>query len=191
MIKKIVFDFDRTLTYRDSLTILFLNEMKGMKKFYLVLYFLLKVLSKLKIIPIFKEKEVMLNLLFKSDIKKVEEACKQLKMTFSPVVNILRQSIDNNDEVIILSATLELYLKEVFKNMKVKIIGTTLKMSGNKISIEQHPFGIQKLNIMTNLGIKRIDEMYYDSASDEFLISICKEWNKVKKGIIIESHNCG
>lgn len=186
MMKTIVFDFDKTLTYKDSLTILFLNEMKGWKTIYIPYYYCLKILSKLGIIPVFREKEIMFNLLFNSDISMIDLACKQLKLRFTPIMDTLYQRIQSKDNVIILSATLENYLNVLFSTSQINIIGTTIRLNNGRITIENHPSGINKLEILKSMGVNNIDEMYYDSSSDECLIPISEKWYKVKNGIIIK-----
>ena len=63
--KTVVFDFDKTLTYKDSLTELFIQCIGG--NFLLrFLYFCLKVMSKLGIISVKTEKLFMIRILFKS-----------------------------------------------------------------------------------------------------------------------------
>ena len=78
MNKIVVFDFDGTLAdtiplcREDSLTELFLQEMKGIKFVYRIYYFALKVLAKFCIISVKTEKEQMIRFLFNSDVNKFE-----------------------------------------------------------------------------------------------------------------------
>ena len=69
MSKIVVYDFDGTLSYGDSMEELFNSEMKGIKSLYRCYYYFLKVLSKLKLSTVKSEKEKMIKLLFHSAIE--------------------------------------------------------------------------------------------------------------------------
>ena len=77
MSKIVVYDFDGTLSYGDSMEELFNSEMKGWKSIYRCYYYFLKVLSKLKLGTVQREKEQMIKLLFHSDEKKFKTACER------------------------------------------------------------------------------------------------------------------
>ncbi len=191
MKKTIVFDFDKTLTYKDSLQELFLQEMNGIKYPLRVYYLSLAVLSKFKIITVRKEKELMIKLLFKADeaafAKKCREQVKHLRL--NPVFNKVNKYVEEGDRVIILSASSEYLLKEVFKGVEVEIIGTSFSCVDGKIKrICQHPFSNEKYDLLIKHGVSNVDEMFYDSHNDECLIPLCKKWNKVKDGVIIETN---
>ena len=191
MNKTIVFDFDKTLNYKDSLQELFLQEMSAVKFPLRVYYFLLAVFSKFKIISVRKEKELMIKLLFQSDeavfAKKCQEQAKHLSL--NPVFNKVNKYVEEGDRVIILSASSEYLLKEVFKGVNVEILGTTFCSNNRKIQrINQHPFSNEKYDLLIKHGISNVDEMFYDSHNDECLIPLCKKWNKVKDGVIIETN---
>ena len=191
MNKTVVFDFDKTLTYKDSLQELFLQEMIGTKIPLRVYYLSLAVLSKFKIITVRKEKELMIKLLFQSDeavfAKKCREQVKHLRL--NPVFNKVNKYVEEGDRVIILSASSEYLLKEVFKGVEVEIIGTSFSCVDGKIKrICQHPFSNEKYDLLIKHGVSNVDEMFYDSHNDECLIPLCKKWNKVKDGVIIETN---
>lgn len=188
--KIIVFDFDKTLTYKDSLKELFLGEMRGLKYPLRAYYMFLAVMSKFKIITVRKEKELMIKLLFLSDeavfAKKCHEQAGNIKL--NPVINKVSEYVEDGNRVIILSASSEYLLKEVFKGTNVEIIGTTFICDKGTIkSINQHPFGNEKYDLLIKQGITNVDEMYFDSHNDECLIPLCSRWNKVKDGVVIET----
>ncbi len=188
--KIIVFDFDKTLTYKDSLKELFMGEMCGLKYPLRAYYMLLAVLSKFKIITVRKEKKLMIKLLFQSDemvfAKKCHEQARNIKL--NPVFNKVSEYVEDGNRVIILSASSEYLLKEVFEGINVEIIGTTfISDKGTIKSINQHPFGNEKYDLLIKQGITNVDEMYYDSHNDECLIPLCSRWNKVKDGVVIET----
>ena len=108
MNKTIVFDFDKTLTYKDSLKELFLQEMTGFRYPLRLIYFFLALLSKSKVITVRKEKEKMISLLFDSDKSIFEEKCRSQAKTIklNPVFNRVSGYLSDNDRVIILSEVL-------------------------------------------------------------------------------------
>lgn len=188
MKKTIVFDFDKTLTFQDSLTVLFKNRMKGKYRVYIPLYFLLKILSKIRVVSIKKEKEWMIKILFNSNWNIFIDYCKQTaeNLELTPIANILNEKILNEDNVIVISATAEYILHYIFRTKPIVIIGTTFKVNNRKIkSITCHPFGKEKYKELIRRKITFIDEMYYDSISDENLIPLCHRWYKVKNGVIL------
>lgn len=191
MNKTMVFDFDKTLTYKDSLQELFLQEMSGVKYPLRIYYLSLTILSKFKIITVRKEKELMIKLLFQADEAAFEKKChKQAKkLRLNPIFNKVNKYVEEGDRVIILSASSEYLLKEVFKEVAVEIIGTTFSCVDGKIMrISQHPFSNEKYDLLIQHGVSHVDEMFYDSHNDECLIPLCKKWNKVKNGVIIETN---
>lgn len=191
MSKTVVFDFDKTLTYKDSLSELFLHEMRGCKYPLRAYYVVLKVLSKSKIITVRKEKEKMIQLLFGSDNALFERKCREQAHTLllSPLFDTLKELANTGERVIVLSASSIYLLEEVFKNLPaVEIIGTDFMCRGGKIQrIDKHPFSIEKYELLSKYGVGEIDEMFYDSPGDECLIPLCKKWHKVKDGVIIKT----
>jgi HAD superfamily phosphoserine phosphatase-like hydrolase len=186
--KLVVFDFDGTLSYKDSMKELFKEQMIGYKKFFLLYYFVLKVLAKLKITTVKFEKEQMLKLLFNSNLTKFKIASKNQATSFklNPIFNKVDNHVKSGDQVIILSASSMYFLEDIFKDLNVKLLGTTIKSDGNFIrGIDRHPFYVEKVKCLQSIGITHVDEMYYDSEWDECLIPMCNEWHKVKDGVIV------
>lgn len=184
----VVFDFDGTLSYKDSMKELFNEQMSGWRKVYRIYYYLLKVLAKLKITSVKFEKEQMLILLFHSDLEEFANSSREQAKRFAlnPVFTKVQEHIDRGDRVIILSASSMFFLETVFDGMNVELIGTTFKTSNDRIiGIERHPFYHEKVESLKKLGIKQVDEMYYDSKWDEMLIPMCKVSHKVVNGRII------
>ena len=190
MRKTVVFDFDKTLTYKDSMRELFLKEMVGCKYPLRIFYLLLSIFAKIGFISVKREKEIMISIAFRSNSSVFVEKCIQeahsIKLT--PIFEEVKKAIYNGDRVIILSATSVFILNEIFKDIPVLIIGTTFMINNNIISgIDQHPSKDEKYSILINKDVKLIDEMYYDSSWDECLIPLCKKWNRVKNGVIVMS----
>lgn len=183
--KTIVFDFDKTLTYKDSLTQFFIERMKGWRIIFLPYYVLLKVLSKFKIISVLREKELAMAVLFPKNQLELDKLLIDFasRIELNPLNDKVVGVLNNGNEVIILSASPEIYLKELYPQCQV--IGMQIKVN-NGIQITQHPYGDEKIKCLLNRGVTEIDEMYYDSESDESLLPICKKSYKVKNGIVVE-----
>jgi HAD superfamily phosphoserine phosphatase-like hydrolase len=187
--KFILFDFDKTLTFKDSLTQLFLERINGINFMYFPLFILLKFLSKVKFISVKKEKEILIKLLLPKDRNLLEDLfdlfAEKIKLT-PIIVDILNTEKEAGNRVIILTAAPEYYVNKIFPD--IEVYGTTFFFNEKFkfISIDSHPFGIEKIYILKNLGINRINEMYYDSKNDEVLCSLCLLSHKVKRGKIIE-----
>lgn len=190
MSKIVVYDFDGTLSYGDSMEELFNSEMCGLKSVYRCYYYFLKVLSKLKLSTVKKEKEKMIKLLFHADEAAFREACeKQAKeYRFSPIMDNLKKDVAEGNKVIVLSASSEYFLNVVFDGMDVEILGATFNIKDGIIrGIKQHPFYHEKVDTLVGNGVSVVDEAYFDSKWDECLKPICRVWHKVKNGEIIES----
>lgn len=192
MRKIVVYDFDGTLSYGDSMEELFNSEMQGVKSALRLYYFFLKVLSKLKISTVKNEKERMIKLLYHSDEFHFKTAC--VKQTegyrFSPIMEQLKKDVaDGNNRVIVLSASSVYFLEGVFNGADVEILGTTFNIKEGKIlGINQHPFYHEKVDTLIEHGIKEVDEAYFDSKWDDCLKPMCHKWHKVKNGFIVEEN---
>ncbi len=183
--KTIVFDFDKTLTYRDSLTQFFLGRMKGWRFIYLPYYICLKVFSKIGIISVIKEKELAMSLLCPKSESKINRLFLDFidRINLSEVNERLYNEIDKNNKVIILSASPEIYLQKLYP--KCEIIGLQF-ITQKGIKITQHPYGEEKLVLLKQHGISEVDEFYYDSKSDEAILPLCRKAYRISNGRIVE-----
>lgn len=185
--KIVVFDFDKTLTNYDSLTKLLLSRMFGWKFLLFPFYAVLKLLAKLTIISVIREKEICFKLLMPRKHDEFDAVCKKyVKMIdLNDLKFIIDKEIINSNRVIILSASPENYLKPLFPFAEVIGLRFNIDKNNNITSISQHPYGKEKYNCLRNLGINEVERMYYDSKSDESLIPLCNSWFKVKQGKVI------
>lgn len=191
MRKTVVYDFDGTLAYGDSLESLFNQEMRGWKTIYKLYYYFLKVLSKLKLSTVKREKERMIKLLFHSDEKAFRDACEKQAEGYrlTPIMECLKKDVEAGDRVIVLSASSVYFLEKIFLGMKVEIYGTTFNVKdGKMLGINQHPFYHEKVDTLIENGINVVDEAYFDSKWDECLKPLCKKCHKVKNGVIVEEN---
>lgn len=191
MNKIVVYDFDGTLSYGDSMEELFNSEMQGIKSVFKLYYYFLKVLSKLKLSTVKREKERMINLLFHSDEKRFKAACEKqtIGYVFSPIMELLKKDVTDGNRVIVLSASSFFFLSKIFCDMDVEILGTTFNVKEGKIQgINQHPFYKEKVDTLNGYGLKEVDEAFFDSKWDDCLKPMCRKWHKVKDGVIVEEN---
>lgn len=188
--KTIVFDFDKTLTYKDTMNQFFFWRMRGIRAIYWPAFLFLVILVKIKLLSIKRLKELSIRMLAP---KKKDEMMALFKkfskeIVVADTIKILNKRIKEDNRVIVLSASPVYYLQEIFNN-KVEIIGTTFEFDSNMTfkGIAQHPYGKDKYNALIDNGINSIYEMYYDSKSDEVLFPLCKFAYKVKNGLIIRT----
>jgi len=188
--KIIVFDFDKTLINYDSTFAFYKFCIKKSisRKILIPIYLLLKVLSRLNIISVKKEKEIGLFLFCPKDkimfILKCKKFSETIKLNTLYKQQYLRH-LKNNDIIIIASASFKYYLKQLFPN-KI-IIGSTIKFnkSGQIIGIKNHPFKKEKSDIIKSMGYSKIDEFYTDSKNDKPTSLLADKTYWVKNGKII------
>ena len=175
----IVFDFDKTLTYRDTLFqfYFFISKKNINSCFKCLFYFTLMILFKFQIISNDYLKFKGFNLFLKGlKVDDIESKAKKFASNIN--FNDLYKSYNfNNDSerIIIISASYELYLKYIFPD-NVEIIGTTF-ISNNLIAEEFkfNCYSIKKKLMLKNIGIKNIECFYTDSYSDKSLADISNQ----------------
>lgn len=185
MSKIIVFDFDKTLTYQDSLTQFFYERMKGKRAILLPFYFFLKILSKFHFISIQKEKELAFSVLCPKSEALISDLLRifACHIRLNPINKVVKSAVDNGAKVIILSASPEVYLKELYPNCEV--VGLQYIFTKG-FMITQHPYGAEKMRLLKQKGIMQVDEFFYDSKSDELVFPICKKAIRIRDGQIVE-----
>lgn len=184
----VVFDFDKTLTFKDSLTELFAKHGNSCTR---IIQILLKVLVKLHIISVTSEKLLLINMLFKGDVLLFSEACRAQATQIEPtkIMDILYRHVEDGDRVVILSASAYYLLKEFFKNSSLEILGSEFLVEEGQIKgFIQHPFDKEKIDTLKKHNIYNIDIAYFDSNHDNCLKTLSTQWYRVKNGQIIE-HN--
>lgn len=190
--KVIVFDFDKTLSYKDSLVEIFKSEMVGSKFVFRPIYFMIQVLAKLGLLSREAEKTLMIKVLFHNDEESFIRACHRYadERDLNPIYNIFIEYSKTDARVIVLSASAQYFLEYLLREVNnVEIIGSTFSVREGVIEgMVRHPSGKNKRKIMDDMGILVIDECYYDSKSDECLLPISKSYYRIKNGKVIESH---
>lgn len=187
--KTIVFDFDKTLTYKDTMNQFFFWRMKGLRVIYWPVFLFFVLLVKLRMLTIKRLKELSIGMLTPKKKDAMMDLFKEFskEIVLAETINIFNAKVRSEDRVIVLSASPVYYLQELFPDSE--IIGATFEFDSNNDfkGILEHPYGKEKYNALTKMGIERIDEMYYDSKSDEELFPLCKIAHKVSNGIIIKT----
>ena len=186
MQKVVVFDFDGTLTNYDTLVKFFIEQIKMQKRYGLyVVLFALKVSSKLKMTSIAFEKMTMLRLLFGYNMVKMRSAfidyAKRIQL--NELGNLPNRKQLEGDRVIILSASPSEYIKQVYP--KCEVVGLEYVLTRESLTVTRHPYGEEKKRILIDMGLEQIDEFYYDSKSDEAVLTIVIKEYKVNKGKIL------
>ena len=183
--KLIVFDFDKTLTRRDTfLTYLIAATTFYSHPFILLNYYFGALLVKLGLNDISNFKERMMKWKCRYQNIANEEVVKRMakKIEFNNNVLELLRKLSAENQVLIVSASPEFYIKEFFP--EVLVLG--LKFDCHKMRMIQHPFGEEKKKLLYSNGIEAIDVFFTDSYHDIPLMKISTEVFLIKNGLIRE-----
>ncbi|MDZ7755204.1 haloacid dehalogenase-like hydrolase [Rhodohalobacter sp.] len=187
--KVIVFDFDKTLTEKDTL-FGFYKSVAGSERMFFAKKIILitaGVLYKIGLIKNRTLKGIGFFLYLKGKkIEDLEIAAKEYskKIELNAIYKNYFQKKEGDKWII--SASPEIYLKYVFPNEK--IAGTQLSYDGGTVKgLKLNMFGEEKRKFMTENGISKIDELYTDSMSDKPLMDISEKVFLVKRESVIEN----
>ncbi len=189
--KIVVFDFDKTITYIDTNTPFFVFSSKKVFFFYFrfFFYYLLKLLTKIKLISNLKLKNIGLKLFIgKIDKNKFNQLCVEFSKTIKlkkQIIEIINSYISSKYEVIISTASLESYVIPLFSK-DVKVYGSTVVFNKGVPKIGFHSYGENKIELLKNNNIIKIDVLYTDSFSDFCLAKITKNIKIVDNENIIK-----
>jgi phosphoserine phosphatase len=181
----VVFDFDKTLTRRDTvLGFLLMASEKGLIPFRRVIFLFFAVLHKLKLIGNDRLKKMGIALFLKN---MNEGVIKRKAMEYS--AGILLSSVYQTEfvskypDAVIVTASYEDYVRPLCKNnllLAAKLGYTNEKVSG----LLQNAYGPQKVELLKEQGIERVDIFYTDSFSDQAVMDISAVVYLVKNGNI-------
>lgn len=186
-IKTIVFDFDKTLTHKDTLFDFFTFVSKKNIFFPLkvFIYFFAMFLHKIKFIRNTSLKKFGIYL-FIDGLEKSLFKHKCQKFSETIILNKLFASIKNINEanIYIVSASFENYIKYLFPQ-PVKIVSSKISsISDNKYVLERNAFSSKKVIYLKEEGINFIDQLYTDSLDDLPLAKISSEIYHVRGDMI-------
>ena len=180
--KIIVFDFDKTLSYSDTLFGFFSSA--GKKNvaypFKIIIYFFSMVLTKFKLLSNNELKETGISLFLKgmnkSQLQYVAlEYSKKIKM------NSLYKEFDflSKETIYVVSASFTDYLKPLFPS-SINILGSDFLFEDGKIiGLKTNCYKSKKAEILFKKGVKLIDITYTDSYDDFPLACLSKKINIV------------
>ncbi len=189
----VVFDFDKTLTYQDTLAGFYkevaVHGSKNRVPFLIKRMTLLcfAILYKLKFIDNTALKKIGVALYLKGlsndEINKhAVNYSKKIKLNTIYEVEYLKT---NPDDRIVITASFSDYVKPLFPGEKV--FGSELKYVDKKVAgLSVNMYRAEKVNLLINQGIQEIDAVYTDSYSDQPLMDIATQCflvrdNKIQK----------
>ena len=190
--KLALFDFDGTLTTKDSLEEFIIFGV-GKPTYYLklLLFSPIYVLYRLKLLHNSKAKEMLLSLYFKGVS---ESSLRETALNFSTtgitpmlrenIYEKFRQHIENGDRVVVVSASMKCWLKPWTDKEGVELLSTELEFKDGVFSGHfktKNCYGIEKLNrVKELLNLDDYEEVYTygDSSGDDYILAVAD--HKVK-----------
>ena len=142
MIKLALFDFDGTITTKDSLKD-FIQYSVGKPHYYLGLLILSPMLAayKLKLIPNYIAKEKLIAHFFKGwDVDRFQKLANQYsleeidKITREKAIEKIKWHQDQGHKVVMVSASMECWLKAWCKKHSIDLISTKLETKANRLT---------------------------------------------------------
>lgn len=169
----IVFDFDKTLTQKDTvLGFLVAVSDKGFIPVRRLIFLFFSVLHKLRLISNDRLKEVSIGLFLKNmeeSIVKKRAAAYSKGILLSNIYTT--EFVSKYPRAIIATASFEDYVRPLFKDNLV--LAAQLEYGNGKVTgLKQNAFGPQKVKLLNEQGISSVDILYTDSFSDQALMNI-------------------
>jgi len=182
-----LFDFDGTRTTKDTL-IEFLKFLKGSSGFYFGMVILSPMifLYKLGIIENWRAKEIMMRFFFgNSSASSFQDSCVHFSKNIENLIKVealekitFHKSI--GDEVFIVSASPENWVKLYGESISVKVIATQLEVKDGKISGKisgKNCYGAEKVKrIRASINLKDFSTIYAygDSRGDKEMLELAE-----------------
>ena len=191
MEKIIVFDFDKTLTNYDTTLPFFLFCCKGnrIRVIFLPLYFLIKIMSKLRFISVKKQKEIGLKFFCPRSIQEFTQLCSRfsetIKLNDLYFTEFLRLSNGNN-KIVVASASFQCYLENLFQG--IEVIGSLVEVDSldRIIGIGRHPYKEEKAALLQTKSWSGIKCFYTDSKNDSPTVNLSEKTIWVCQGRMVE-----
>lgn len=172
----IVYDFDKTLTYRDTTLPLFCHGKTPAKKLLTAMsYYFMAVLVKLRLVEVAWLKESMLNLFFRNHNQATwEQHCSDFALSVR--TNQLFKSTywQDGTQCWVVSASFEEVLRPLFP-ATISIIGSRAAKKEGRWQLVQHAFAQDKARLLRERGIQSIARVYTDSMSDKYMMAMAHE----------------
>ena len=185
--KKIVaFDFDGTLTKKDTLLV-FIRYACGFWRFAsgLLLHSPLLVLMKLGLYPNWKAKQKVFAYFFKGmTLEAFDELCQRfakdhLYLLRLQGIEAINQALNEGAEVLIVSASIDNWVRPFFKG--IRILGTQIEVEEGRLTgrfLTKNCYGQEKVNRILEIYPHREDyhlTVYGDSRGDRELMAFADE----------------
>lgn len=191
--KVVVFDFDKTLTTKDTNLgfYKFAGRQQPLFVFKLLIYFGLLLFRKLRLVSNTRLKNLGLYLFLKNknenDIVLLSENYSKFIELNMLVKDQLIIHKNESDRVVIATASLSSYVRPIFP--EIEVVGSELDFTCNRIKLKTHCYSQKKVDCLNLIGIKKIDILYTDSLSDMPVAKISNIINLVKRGEIIQCNS--
>lgn len=188
-----VFDFDGTLTTKDTL-LEFIKYACGIRRFYIgfLLHFPILVLMKIGLLPNWKTKEMIFSWFFKGmKYKEFERLGKDFaKVIFSfanqDTTKMLSNHLQDRNEVYVITASIEEWVRPYCNLLNVKaVLGTKVEVEGGLLTgrfASKNCYGKEKVSRLLEAFPDRNSYFLYaygDSAGDKDLLEFAD------KGVLI------
>ncbi len=185
----VVFDFDRTLINHDTTLGFFLFLRPKHRCFIFLHYLCLSLLKRLGVMDVRRVKLSLLNVwcrkFTKNELEDLSVAYSR-QLCMNKLFDKLCEYVDDGSRVFVISASLQAYIKPLFIGMNVVVLGSEVtKKDLLNWRFDCHCWGKEKVRVLNAVGVDCIDEFYTDSLDDFPLMEISKQWNLVKKSIVV------
>ena len=185
--KKIVaFDFDGTLTTKDTLLV-FIRYACGFRAFVVgfLRYSPLLVLMKLGLYPNYKVKQKVFSYFFKGmKLEDFDHLCQQFAQDYQHLlrpqgIEAMNQAFSDGAEVLIVSASIDNWVQPFFP--EVKVLGTQVEVKDGLLTgrfLTKNCYGQEKVNRILALYPNRSEyhlTAYGDSQGDKELLAFADE----------------
>ncbi|HEU4607566.1 MAG TPA: HAD family hydrolase [Chitinophagaceae bacterium] len=190
----VVFDFDKTLTYKDTILGFFRHsDDSTLYPFKLIIYCCAMVLTKFKVISTCRLKSIGIKL-FLLNMERAElerkAAVYASKIKFNKVYFNQFKAASENENIIpiIVSASFHEYLKYIFPVHQ--LIASHIMYKNNRVrDIELECMGSQKVISLKKKNITWIDVLYTDSISDAAMAELAGKIYLVRGDEVIACSN--
>ncbi len=188
MSETVVFDFDKTLTYKDTLLDFFVVCGKRRKLFlaHLGCYWMLAVFSKLGLISNHQLKDWGVRT-FLAGLSRVEVGDLGRRYAADITLNkvYFEHFLKRFPNAYVVSASFPEYLQHLFDQKR--LLASTIRYEGGKpVGLQMNCYRGAKARMLKGMGIARIDTLYTDSRSDLPLAEMASRIYLVRGDNVIE-----
>ena len=185
----VLFDFDGTITKKDSLSD-FIKYAVGNHRFYLLLLPLIPTITayKLRLIPNYQAKERLISHYFKewrySDFQKISDkySTNQIdKITRPKAIEKIAWHQKQGHKIVIVSASIENWLKKWCDQKNIELIATQLEIKDGKVTGKfstKNCYGIEKVKrVKERYNLSEYSDIYAygDSLGDKEMLGIANK----------------